>query len=418
MKNILFKPSKQNLTISVTLGSLFVLIGFLDVLAYSFLNLNFTGFLPNKLSYFAPLILGTIGLYLIRIEFSGNKLLDRINTNLNSNNINAILTLIVIFTLIKYVPPILNWFFFDANFAGNAKEDCTGSGACWVFVKVWFNRFVYGMYPDAEQWRINTAFIMLFALVGASFFVPSKFKKYLLIFLLFIYPIIGLKLISGGEFGLKYVETGAWGGLSLTFIVSAFALILCFPVGMFLALGRRSNLPAIKYISIGFIELWRGVPLITVLFMSAVMFPMFLPDGTYVDKLIRVLIAITLFEAAYMAEVIRGGLQALPKGQYEAAKSLGMGYWRMHFLIILPQALKLVIPGIANTFLALVKDTPLIFVVGLLELAGMVNLAKTNPKWLGMAMEGYVFAGLVFWIICYAMSRYSQNLEKKLSTER
>ena len=204
----------------------------------------------------------------------------------------------------------------------------------------------------------------------------------------------------------------------MTFFVSAFALILCFPIGTILALGRRSNLPAIRYSAIGFIELWRGVPLITVLFMSAVMFPMFLPDGTYVDKLIRVLIAITLFEAAYMAEVVRGGLQALPKGQYEAAKSLGMGYWKMHFLIILPQALKLVIPGIANTFLALVKDTPLIFVVGLLELAGMVNLAKTNPKWLGMAMEGYVFAGLVFWVICYAMSRYSQNLERKLKTER
>ena len=418
MKNILIKPSKEHLSNFVSLGSFLIFIGFFDVLANTFLDLNLTGFLPSKLSYLAPLIIGTIGLYFIRIEFSGNKLLDKINTNFNSSNLNAVLTLIVIFSLIKYIPPLLNWFIFDANFAGNVKEDCTGDGACWVFVKVWFNRFVYGMYPDAEQWRINSAFIMLFALVGTSFFVPLKFKKYLLIFLLFIYPIIGLKLISGGDFGLKYVETGAWGGLSLTFIVSAFALILCFPIGMFLALGRRSNLPAIRYTSIGFIELWRGVPLITVLFMSAVMFPMFLPDGTYVDKLIRVLIAITLFEAAYMAEVIRGGLQALPKGQYEAAKSLGMGYWRMHFLIILPQALKLVIPGIANTFLALVKDTPLIFVVGLLELAGMVNLAKTNPKWLGMAMEGYVFAGLVFWVICYAMSRYSQNLEKKLSTER
>ena len=418
MKNILIKPSKEHLSNFVSLGGFLIFIGFFDVLANTFLDLNLTGFLPSKLSYLAPLIIGTIGLYFIRIEFSGNKLLDKINTNFNSSNLNAVLTLIVIFSLIKYIPPLLNWFIFDANFAGNVKEDCTGDGACWVFVKVWFNRFVYGMYPDAEQWRINSAFIMLFALVGASFFVPVKFKKYLLIFLLFIYPIIGLKLISGGDFGLKYVETGAWGGLSLTFIVSAFALILCFPIGMFLALGRRSNLPAIRYTSIGFIELWRGVPLITVLFMSAVMFPMFLPDGTYVDKLIRVLIAITLFEAAYMAEVIRGGLQALPKGQYEAAKSLGMGYWRMHFLIILPQALKLVIPGIANTFLALVKDTPLIFVVGLLELAGMVNLAKTNPKWLGMAMEGYVFAGLVFWVICYAMSRYSQNLEKKLSTER
>ena len=414
----LLKPNKENLNTFVTIGSIFVLAGFFDFLANNFLDLDFTGFLPGGLGYFMPIILGVIGLHFIRIEFSGNRLLDKINTNFNSSNFNAFLSLLVIFSLIKYIPSILNWFIFDADFAGNTKQDCTGSGACWVFVKVWLNRFVYGMYPDIEQWRINTAFFLLFFLVGASFFVPSKLKKYLLLFLLFIYPIIGFKLISGGDFGLKYIETGAWGGLSLTFIVSAFALILCFPIGMFLALGRRSNLPAIRYSSIGFIELWRGVPLITVLFMSAVMFPMFLPDGTYVDKLIRVLIAITLFEAAYMAEVIRGGLQALPKGQYEAAKSLGMGYWRMHFLIVLPQALKLVIPGIANTFLALVKDTPLIFVVGLLELAGMVNLAKTNPELLGMAMEGYVFAGLVFWVICYAMSRYSQNLEKKLSTER
>ncbi len=418
MKKILIKPNKENLTSFVAIGSFFILLSFCDVLLNTLFDFNLTNFLPKNFSFFFPLFIGALGLYLIRIEFSGNKILDKINKNFNSSNFNAALSLLIIFALIKYTPPLLNWFFFDANFAGSTKEDCTSDGACWVFIKVWFNRFVYGMYPDTEQWRINAAFLILFFIVGSSFFAPPKLKKYFLIFLLFIYPIIGLKLISGGDFGLKFVETGAWGGLSLTFIVSAFALILCFPIGMFLALGRRSNLPAIRYSSIGFIELWRGVPLITVLFMSAVMFPMFLPDGTYVDKLIRVLIAITLFEAAYMAEVIRGGLQALPKGQYEAAKSLGMGYWRMHFLIILPQALKLVIPGIANTFLALVKDTPLIFVVGLLELAGMVNLAKTNPKWLGMAMEGYVFAGLIFWIICYAMSRYSQRLEKRLSTER
>ena len=414
----MLKSDKKNLNSFIAAGSALTFIGFIDIILSSFFSTNMTAFLPNKISYLTPLLFGLFGLYLIRIEFSGNKQLDKFNTNFNSSNFNALLTLLVIFALIKYIPPLLNWFVFDANFAGNTKEDCTSGGACWVFVKVWLNRFVYGLYPDTEQWRINTAFLTLFLLVGASFFVPQKFKKYIIIFLLFVYPIIGLKLISGGDFGLKYVETGAWGGLSLTFIVSAFALILCFPIGTILALGRRSKLPAIRYTSIGFIELWRGVPLITVLFMSAVMFPMFLPDGTYVDKLIRVLIAITLFEAAYMAEVVRGGLQALPKGQYEAAKSLGMGYWRMHFLIILPQALKLVIPGIANTFLALVKDTPLIFVVGLLELAGMVNLAKTNPKWLGMAMEGYVFAGLVFWVICYVMSRYSQNLEKKLKTER
>ena len=414
----ILKSDKKNLNFFIAAGSALIFISFIDIIFSSFLSTNITAFLPDKISYLTPLLFGLFGLYLIRIEFSGNKLLDKVNTNFNSSNFNALLTLLVIFALIKYIPPLLNWFVFDANFAGNTKEDCTSGGACWVFVKVWLNRFVYGLYPDTEQWRINTAFLTLFLLVGASFFVPQKFKKYIIIFLLFVYPIIGLKLISGGDFGLKYVETGAWGGLSLTFIVSAFALILCFPIGTILALGRRSKLPAIRYTSIGFIELWRGVPLITVLFMSAVMFPMFLPDGTYVDKLIRVLIAITLFEAAYMAEVVRGGLQALPKGQYEAAKSLGMGYWKMHFLIILPQALKLVIPGIANTFLALVKDTPLIFVVGLLELAGMVNLAKTNPKWLGMAMEGYVFAGLVFWVICYVMSRYSQNLEKKLKTER
>ena len=412
------KPTRDNLNASLSIGIPLIALSFIDFFSNTFLNSNITGFLPDTLSYFFPLIIGTLGLYFVRIEFSGIRLLDNFNKNVNSSTFNAALTLLIIFILIKYTPPLLNWLFFDADFAGSSKDDCTSGGACWVFVKVWFKRFMYGMYPNPEQWRINTAFFILFTLVGAAFFVPQKFKKYIILFLLFIYPFIGIKLISGGIFGLKWIETGAWGGLSLTLIVSAFALILCFPIGMFLALGRRSELPVIKYSSIGFIEIWRGVPLITVLFMSAVMFPMFLPDGTYMDKLMRVIIAITLFEAAYMAEVIRGGLQALPRGQYDAAKSLGMGYWRMHLFVILPQALKLVIPGIANTFLALVKDTPLIFVVGLLELAGMIGLAKTNPKWLGMAIEGYVFAGLVFWVICYAMSRYSQRLEKRLSTER
>ena len=418
MNLITLKPNKENLQTYLILGIILLVIGFFDIISNTFLNFNMTGFLPSVISYLTPLLFGALGLHFIRIEYSGNKTLDQINKNLNSSNINAILSLIVIFILIKYFPSLLNWVFFDANFLGNSKEDCTGDGACWVFVKVWFNRFMYGMYPDAEQWRINTSFLVLFGAIVSIFILPNKFKKYIILFLLFIFPIIALNLISGGIFGLKWIETGAWGGLSLTFIVSAFALIFCFPIGVFLALGRRSDLPAIKYSSIGFIELWRGVPLITVLFMSAVMFPMFLPDGTYMDKLMRVIIAITLFEAAYMAEVVRGGLQALPRGQYDAAKSLGMGYWRMHFLIIMPQALKLVIPGIANTFLALVKDTPLIFVVGLLELAGMIGLAKTNPEWLGMATEGYVFAAFVFWIICFSMSRYSQNLEKKLSTER
>ena len=423
MKKINFlKPDNTNLSTFLSLGTVFFILSIVDFSLNNFLGKNITSFLPRYINFFTPLIFGVIGLHFIRIEFSGIKHLDILNKNINTNNFNAALSLFIIFLLIFSIPPLLNWFIFDANISGNTKEACTGSGACWVYIKVWFNRFMYGMYPNAEQWRVNLSFAIVLAFAGFGFFMPAKYKKYLTLYYTIFLPIISFLLIyyliSGGSFGLEWVETGAWGGLSLTFIVSFFCLIFCFPIGMMLALGRRSDLPAIKYSSLGFIEFWRGVPLITVLFMSAVMFPMFLPDGTYMDKLIRVIIAITLFEAAYVAEVIRGGLQALPRGQYDAAKSLGMGYWRLHLLVILPQALKLVIPGIANTFLALVKDTPLIFVVGLLELAGMLGLAKTNPEWLGFSMEGYVFAAIIFWIICYSMSKYSYNLELKYKTDR
>ena len=216
MNLILLKPNKKNLQTYLALGIIFLSIGFIDIISNSFLNINMTGFLPSIISYLSPLILGVLGLHFIRIEYSGNKTLDQINKNLNSSNINAILSLIVIFILIKYVPSLLNWTFFDANFLGNTKEDCTGEGACWVFVKVWFNRFMYGMYPDAEQWRINTSFLVLFGSIISIFILPSKFKKYIILFLLFIFPIIALNLISGGIFGLKWIETGAWGGLSLT----------------------------------------------------------------------------------------------------------------------------------------------------------------------------------------------------------
>ncbi|OUX54544.1 MAG: amino acid ABC transporter permease [Pelagibacteraceae bacterium TMED287] len=412
------KPSVEKLYLYILFGALFFALGIYDVISNSFFNKNITSFLPSYLSLFSPLLFSFIGLHLIRIEFSGNSILDTINKNINLNSFNAILTILVIFLLVKTLPGLLNWTIFDANFIGTSKEECTGSGACWIFINVWFDRLMYGLYPNDQIWRINTAFIILILTVASAFFVPIKIKKYIIIFLLFIFPFILISLLSGGNFNLEKIPTNEWGGLALTFIVSIFAILFCFPVGMFLALGRRSSYPVIRYSSIGFIEFWRGVPLITVLFMASVMFPMFLPDGTFLDKLIRVIIAITLFEAAYMAEVIRGGLQALPRGQYDAAKSLGMGYWRLHLLVILPQALKLIIPGIANTFLALVKDTPLILVVGLLELVGMIDMAKTNPKWLGFAAEGYLFAGLVFWIICYAMSRYSQSLEKKFKTDR
>ena len=413
IKNLtLLKPNKESLNLYISLGTIFFVLGIADV------TFNIFEFLPIWISFFVPLAFCFLGLHLIRIEFSGNKKLDSLNKNINSNWFNAILTIFAIFLLIKTIPPVLDWLFFDATFIGSKKDDCTSDGACWVFINVWFERLMYGLYPINEIWRINVAFIGLILTVGLAFFVSAKIKKYVLIFLIFVYPFIMISLISGGNFGLEWVETNAWGGLALTFIISIFALTFCFPVGLFLALGRRSSYPVIRYASIGFIEFWRGVPLITVLFMASVMFPMFLPEDTYMDKLVRVIIAITLFESAYMAEVVRGGLQALPRGQYDAGKSLGRGYWRMHLLIIMPQALKLVIPCIANTFLALVKDTPLILVVGLLELIGMIDMAKTNPKWLGFAAEGYVFAGFVFWIICYAMSRYSISLERKYKTDR
>ncbi len=416
------RPNIKNLNTYLYTGIFLISIAILDVTLNSFFNTNITSFLPNLISLLLPLILGTIGLHLIRIEFSGIKNLDLLNKNINTDTFNAVLTLLIVFAIIKSFPQFLSWFIIDATITGETKDACTGTGACWTYIKIWFNRFIYGMYPNELQWRINISFIALIALAFVGLLPSEKIKKFLTLYYVIIYPIIAFiliyYLISGGAFGLEWVETGAWGGLSLTFIVSFFCLIFCFPVGMFLALGRRSNLPTIRYISVGFIEFWRGVPLITVLFMSSVMFPMFLPEDFFMDKLVRVIIAISLFEAAYVAEVIRGGLQALPRGQYDAAKSLGMGYWKMHIFVILPQALKLVIPGIANTFLALVKDTPLIFVVGLLEIVGMLNLAKTNPEWLGFAMEGYVFAALIFWIICYAMSKYSYNLEAKYKTER
>ena len=420
--DLLKSKNQKNINFSIMLGFLFFSFGIIDFYLNNYFKTNITSFLPRIINFFTPLIFAVIGLHLIRIEFSGIKILDSLNKNINTSNFNAVLSTSIILLIIYSVPPLLNWLIFDANIVGNTKESCTGGGACWVYIKVWFNRFMYGMYPNAEQWRVNVTFIAVLLFMAVGFFVPAKLRNYLSFYYTILLPIISFiliyYLISGGSFGLEWVETGAWGGLSLTFIVSFFSLIFCFPLGMMLALGRRSNLPVVKYSSLSFIEFWRGVPLITVLFMSAVMFPMFLPDGTYVDKLIRVVVAITLFEAAYTAEVIRGGLQALPRGQYDAAKSLGMGYWKMHIFVILPQALKLVIPGIANTFLALIKDTPLIFVVGLLEVVGMLNLAKTNPKWLGFSMEGYVFAGIIFWIICYSMSKYSQKLELKYKTDR
>ncbi|MBM5787953.1 MAG: amino acid ABC transporter permease [Pelagibacterales bacterium] len=346
-----------------------------------------------------------------------SKIYNWLKENLFSTWYNFLITLLILVIIFYSIPNLIEWAFIDSTFKGSTKQDCKGTGACWVFIKVWFEKFIYGFYPSDQIWRVNLVFISLLLVVSAAFFVKQKFKLYIILFLIFIFPIISLFILRGGV-GLLYVETRVWGGLSLTFILTFFGIVISFPLGVLLALGRRSELPIFRYFSVMFIEFWRGVPLITVLFAAAVTFPLFLPANASVDKLLRIAIGLAIFESAYIAEVVRGGLQSLPKGQYEAAKSLGMGYWKMNFLIILPQAIKTVLPGITNTFIALFKDTPLILLVGLAELLGMVNLAKSNSYWLGMAVEGYVFTAIVFWFFCYLLSLYTQNLEKKFSTEK
>ena len=343
-------------------------------------------------------------------------LIGWLRANLFSSWLNGLLTLAAIYVLAVTIPPLVNWAFVNADWVGDSRDACTSGGACWVFVNVRFNQFMYGLYPPGEYWRINVAAILIVLLVIPLFIERFRWKLWLGGFIVFVYPVIAFYLFSGGVFGLEHVETSRWGGLTLTLVLASVGMAASFPLGVLLALGRRSTMPIVRSVSIVFIEFWRGVPLITVLFMSSVMLPLFLPEGTNFDKLLRAMIGIALFQSAYMAEVVRGGLQAIPKGQYEAAQALGLSYWQSMGLIILPQALKLVIPGIVNTFIALFKDTTLVLIIGLFDLLAMIEAALADPKWLGFAVEGLTFAALIYWIFCFSMSRYSMALERKLHT--
>lgn len=338
-----------------------------------------------------------------------------VRQNLLSSPLNIFLTLFSMYVLYLLVPPVIEWGILTATFEGASKADCTGGGACWAFIGVYFEQFMYGLYPSEETWRINLALILLVVLIG-TFAVKTVNKLFLSIGILIIYPVIAYFLFAGGVFGLEVVETSLWGGLFLTTLIGVVGIVASFPLGVLLALGRQSNMPIAKSICIVFIETVRAVPLITILFMASVMIPLFLPEGMNFNKLLRVLIGITLFSSAYMAEVIRGGLQAIPKGQYEAADSMGLNYWQSMILVILPQALKLVIPGIVNTFIGLFKDTTLVYIVGMFDLLGRVQAATHDSSWLGTTIEGYAFAGFVFWAACFGMSRYSMRIERKLET--
>ncbi|HTN29515.1 MAG TPA: amino acid ABC transporter permease [Pseudomonas sp.] len=339
-----------------------------------------------------------------------------LRANLFSGGFNTLLTLLGLYLLWLIVPPLLDWAIIKADWVGDSRADCSREGACWVFVKERFGQFMYGFYPRPLRWRVDLT--VLLAIIGAAPLFIGVFRhkvRYGLAFL-FAYPLLAYWLLHGGFLGLSGVPTSQWGGLMLTLVIAAVGIAGALPLGILLALGRRSELPAIKVLCVTFIEFWRGVPLITVLFMSSVMLPLFLPEGMNLDKLLRAMLMVILFEAAYIAEVVRGGLQAIPKGQYEAAQALGLGYWRMTGLVIMPQALTLVIPGIVNTFIALFKDTSLVIIIGLFDFLNSIKRATADPAWLGMSTEGYVFAAAVYWIFCFGISRYSQHLERRLET--
>jgi general L-amino acid transport system permease protein len=336
--------------------------------------------------------------------------------NLFSSPLNTILTLFCLWLLYEILPPLVSWAILNANFVGDSRADCVAGGACWVFVKARFGQFMYGFYPPDQRWRINLAFLILIVGLAPLFVARFRYKVAWAAALLVGYPVVAFYLFRGGAFGLSGVETSRWGGLFLTLVIAGVGIVTSLPLGIILALGRRSAMPVVRAVSIVFIEVMRGMPLITVLFMASVMLPLFLPEGVNFNKLLRALVGVALFSAAYMAEVVRGGLQAIPKGQYEAAQAVGLSYWKMMGLIVLPQALRIVIPGIVNTLIGLFKDTTLVLIIGLFDLLGMVQAALTDASWIGFATEGYVFAALGYWIFCFGMSRYSMHVERKLQT--
>ncbi len=356
-------------------------------------------------------------------------LIHWLRKNLFATPSDTVLTLIGLVIVALVVPPALDWAFFSAQWTGADRSVCATaaqggiqpegwSGACWAFVGAKFEQFMFGRYPLDERWRVMLVAAM-FVILLLPLLIPRVPYKGLNAFVFFIvFPVVAFILLVGGWFGLDYVETPLWGGLMVTLVLSFVGISVSLPLGIVLALGRRSSMPVVKMLCVIFIETVRGIPLITVLFMASVMFPLFLPAGVNFDKFLRALVGVSLFASAYMAEVIRGGLQAIPKGQYEGADSLGLGYWQKMGLVVLPQALKIVIPGIVNTFIGLFKDTSLVSIIGMFDLLGIVRQNFSDAAWASpqTPMTGLVFAGFVFWLFCFGMSRYSIFMERRLDT--
>ena len=336
--------------------------------------------------------------------------LDLARARLFNSWLNSILTLALFALMVWLLPKLFAWAVTDAVFIADPTACRAAKGACWGFIAEKFRLMIFGTYPYAEQWRPLLTMAMLLTLIGLTMNL-NLWGRTLWLGWLICVPAMWV-LMRGGLFGLSLVGTERWGGLPLTLILSVNGIVLSFPLAVVLALGRRSDLPAIKAICVGFIELVRGVPLITVLFMASLMIPLFLPEGFSIDKLLRAQIAFILFAGAYLAEVIRGGLQAVPRGQHDAADALGLSYWKKQGLIILPQAIRHVIPPLVNTFIAFFKDTSLVLIIGIFDLLTTAKTAIIDPAWQAFSVEVYLFVAAIYFVFCFAMSRYSRQLEQ------
>jgi general L-amino acid transport system permease protein len=348
----------------------------------------------------------------------GPRTIDWLRRNLFSSKANAALTLAVLAFLALTVPPLVEWTVTHATISGDSKIACTGDGACWTFIRLRLPLFFYGHYPPDQIWRVVLAGVFLAAFSLPVLREDTKRRGLWLLLLLTVFPVLAGVLLFGGVLGLPYVDTTEWGGLMLDVLVAFVVVAGSLPLGIVLALGRRSELPIVRTLSIGFIEFWRSIPLLAVLIVSALMIPLFLPEGVRIDRLVRALVVLVLFNAAYMAETVRGGLQGVEVGQEEAAYSVGLKWWQVQTFVVLPQALRYVMPGIVNNVVDLFKDTTLVTIIGLFDILGAVNQAIKDPAWLGFAHEGYVFTMVIFFACCFAMSSYARRMERRLNKHR
>jgi general L-amino acid transport system permease protein len=347
-----------------------------------------------------------------------------LRANLFSSLGNTVLTLICVGFIAWAVPQLLRFFVFNAVWSGADREVCLASpanpdpGACWAFVRVWLSYFVYGFYPSALRWRVDLFFLALAFGIAWLAWLSAPRRDIGAVYFFIVLPILSYVLLSGAPLiGLAAVPTTLWGGILVTIVVATVGIVVSLPIGIVLALSRRSNIPVVKLFAVTFIEFVRGVPLITVLFMASVMLPLFVPERFAPEKLVRAFIGVALFASAYMAEVVRGGLLAIPRGQYEAAQALGLPHWRMMALIILPQALRVTLPNIVNTFIALFKDTSLVFAVGIFDFLRTIEAARVDPHWATpvTSVTGYAFTASFYFMCCYGMSRYARGVETRLA---